>query len=1096
MIERIKGCLENGGRGLIRAPKKHLHSRRHLHSAFWSHGAGNIDLPAWWILFLQTTEPPQAGQHVGSNRSISGEFGSGIQRFFLDFLYPFRTRALIKRLNQSTIAHRRAAETARQQCRQYTFLAENLVNEKLRRRIVHPQESRASRINSELMRIIDNAQTPEDQQLEDVIEIESEEAEHLKILEQTVEHILQDDKIVDFEHLWTCFGEMAHKSEALGYQYLEKVFFRMSSSQHQVDALHSLELFEAIPKASLTKEHHTHAAAAAIVSKSTNTALAQIRTIFDIYPSSILTDVPEVFSLAFNQEEWPVAIEIWYKFWQSPLLYHTSSRELWTYLNEVPVAKLAPLATSAVRFILSLWESFDDDLRGMASEFAIQLAERVFDKEKFPNEPSIYNNFLGGLRQLLGSDALQCFEDAFFRLQSVDDKSYDLAALAVFEDLRELTSYKPSSLMLDIVLKIVRSIRSEAGAIMVLEDYRRHGLKISTFNYNILAEILAHAGQTEQLESLFQDFLREGTPTDDEGALHRQKMFNFQLYVLFKNGQVDEIQRRFEQLQTDYGFVPNCVSYNFVIMAFVDARDDANMLRWYQKMEDKSVRPDCITYATIMGFYASKGDIDAVEDWLEKFEGTGMQMDVNIIDTLVMANVNERRLDIAEEYVRQATREHPRADLTHMWNILLEFYALSKNSQKVFSLQREMQEAGVREDSGTYTTLFLTLCQMSDPDLIYAFFRSPSYDNLGIPRTAVQYALIMSCYIRTNKPHRVKVLYQEMLERKVMPDATIFHALLQAAIKQDEIDGTTGDPNLSHAQKVLDLTVKFMDSVKLGSLVRLKSAMPMTRTEAFLALPFSSMISIYGAAGAFEEVTTLFNRYVNKAIDLGHRGLADMLPMTMLIALMVTHRKANDREEMDKCWRLALEQAERSCRRQGADLTEAGWVLRPRRFDMNRALNPYMEHLAENGSIDDLIRVIDNIRRAGFKLSNSRMNSYVSHLASSPRPSHQYLAFELTERELLQSWGGWKELVGRDTSIKKQFWRKFRDGLRKPGFKHPSNKTFVQLAAVYMDARSGAQVSDDTLSRQRLIRIAPKTVNAILNMPRMDDQSEEQLRRR
>lgn len=99
MLERASTCLETGGRRLLRAPKACIRSRRSLHSTFWRHGAMDLKLPIWWssVAACDRTAVNGTDDDVGGK---SSEASKAFEGQLLDFLYPAKTLALIRRLSQ------------------------------------------------------------------------------------------------------------------------------------------------------------------------------------------------------------------------------------------------------------------------------------------------------------------------------------------------------------------------------------------------------------------------------------------------------------------------------------------------------------------------------------------------------------------------------------------------------------------------------------------------------------------------------------------------------------------------------------------------------------------------------------------------------------------------------------------------------------------------------------------------------------------------------------------------------------------------------------------------------------------------------------
>ena len=110
MLERATACLKSGAaRETLRCVAKAPKSKRMLHSTFWSHGAGDLDLPPWATSMFPIpldlplrhddksgvqhgvqTGQDQRGQHVGHGLT------DGV---FLDFLYPQQALALLNKHN-------------------------------------------------------------------------------------------------------------------------------------------------------------------------------------------------------------------------------------------------------------------------------------------------------------------------------------------------------------------------------------------------------------------------------------------------------------------------------------------------------------------------------------------------------------------------------------------------------------------------------------------------------------------------------------------------------------------------------------------------------------------------------------------------------------------------------------------------------------------------------------------------------------------------------------------------------------------------------------------------------------------------------------
>ncbi|KAI7158987.1 hypothetical protein KC349_g4483 [Hortaea werneckii] len=105
MLERAKACLHSGARDSLRcaqsAPGHHHHhyhhrSTRTLHSSFWTHGAGDLELPPWLLSSNPAHGLSAHGDSSGGKSGIRKRRGrestatveASDGSLFLDFLYP------------------------------------------------------------------------------------------------------------------------------------------------------------------------------------------------------------------------------------------------------------------------------------------------------------------------------------------------------------------------------------------------------------------------------------------------------------------------------------------------------------------------------------------------------------------------------------------------------------------------------------------------------------------------------------------------------------------------------------------------------------------------------------------------------------------------------------------------------------------------------------------------------------------------------------------------------------------------------------------------------------------------------------------------
>ncbi|KAK4505406.1 hypothetical protein PRZ48_003369 [Zasmidium cellare] len=101
MLERATACLKAGARDSLKCAQQAPRSKRRLHSTFWAHGAGGLDLPSWAVSTLPPPDLPLKddsirAKHAPGSQSLPSSTlpNDGL---FLDFLYPPQALALLHR---------------------------------------------------------------------------------------------------------------------------------------------------------------------------------------------------------------------------------------------------------------------------------------------------------------------------------------------------------------------------------------------------------------------------------------------------------------------------------------------------------------------------------------------------------------------------------------------------------------------------------------------------------------------------------------------------------------------------------------------------------------------------------------------------------------------------------------------------------------------------------------------------------------------------------------------------------------------------------------------------------------------------------------
>lgn len=1084
MIERVAGCLKQGGQDLLRPSKKPFRTRRYLHSAFWSHGAGNIDLPAWWRFLLQVHEPNDATTSNSRRRSVSDNMAAGLQGMFFDFLYPVQTHALIRRLNRATRSHRQAAHLAKQGARKYTSVAEDLLAGNTGILSYGRQEKE---------------QENEDDVVEDKAQAMSGKAQ--KLLER-LERLAQPE---DYDELWKLQQDAYEASQPLEGEILKRIFYSLSISERDIDRERSLALFETLSRK--TSLLYTKAVKAALSLKDLDVAVDIHNEAVTENPGSINIGTPDILKHAIQNDKWRLAIDTWYRLWQSQFVYFSVQRDLWKEVDALGLQLLLRRTEKAFGFAYSLKmsastepeESPLQDTAIAARDFALTMAERAFEVRGVEFSPTQYLRLLEKAKTF-GSTSTKCRLHALGQLLSVEDEEHLAAALSLYSELRQEASFAPSQGLLAQMLTAFKTLQRPSAMLMVLEDWQRYlPTRFPSNQYVTIAKVLADSGQAEGMETLLRIFV-DHYKISEVSERVRTRFFNYALRVHYKRADTRTIIQRFDEFQKHYDFVPDIGSYNIIIMTFARVGDVENAISWFEVLKDSGIPLNDNSFHAPIAMFAKRGDTDAVHDLLEELEQHNMKPTMAMIDALVVVNIKNERYEEAEAVIMKALEMDLEGSRTHMWNILLSAHALRADLGKVSALHQQMHRVGVPENSSTYAALLTSLCRAGFVTSAWSITKH-IMPRLGIKRTVFHYAILMDGYLMKREFRMVFHMYNHLLENNIVPTTSVFNALLRAAAWSDkrEMAQNVYQEEFTRARKVLDMTLQYLDPSELSS--------PMPRTyeasaptdEAFISARYEYMIYLYGKDAAFAKVTELYDEYIAKAKELGREDLETSPPMIMLSNLLLVHRRANNDEEVERCWYLALDKNEKMTKRFNTKLSEPGWVLHARRYTISVPLREYMKHLFDCQRFDDMINVVRDVRWAGYELYSHQWNVYVQYLSTSPEPRHQALAFETCENELMQDWPGWSRLASSDGGNVRRSWLFMKRAMRRENRqtinlrekRMVQYKTLVQLASVYRDAVSGIfGVSGKQVSRGELAKVAPITVDAVRELPKIEDREQ------
>ena len=1059
MLERVARCLETRGRASVRGKTKQVRSQRHLHSAFWSHGAGDINLPAWWTLLLQTTAATDTESKTRARTSSRKVIPASLEDIFLDFLYPAQTLALIKRLQRSTSAHHHAAQNVQKYTRSFTSIAQEVVT-----------GVKASDIEDELDETTTVPAADGANERKTICEIINLEHPGLR-----------------YDELWQKYQDLVEKSQSLLPQDLIKMLRCLVNSSRSVDLERALALFEGTPAEMRRAIHYSYAITAALGLSDLDTAVSVHRDALSRTNRPV--GVTAILGFAVNHEVWALAIETWVRLWHNRLSYYTLP-DLWAAVDALPLDDLIQKASAAIDFANATTKNAESTGAEAARDFASELTRHAFTPRGVDFDIHKHAELVNKAKTLDTAD-YSLGSLAFEQLLSVDKQEFGHRALHLYRSLRLNSGWSPAKQNLETITQRLIKARSPSGLMMLYDDWKMYFANMPTRYAISAAKIFSYNGHVEATENVLTDFISQ------HGKPKRIDLYHCMLRVHSRRVDTAEVVRCFDTLQERFGFEPDVKAWNSLISAFVRADNIAEALNYVDKMRNAGLQADSTTYYMLMSYYARRGDRDAVDGLYQQSKAESVPLTTRMVNVIVLVNVNDDKLEDAEQLVQEATEMDLDEPRTFMWNLLLNAHALRKNLNQVSSLYKRMRELGVPFDNMTYAALMTSMTMTKNPDSARKIMDTVM-PRMKLKRTALHYAIVMRGYLGKRQPSKVFRTYRNMLRSGIRPNMSTQNVVLRAAGSVDKLKSSSEErpekpEEYRRAQQTFEQTLANLDPSELAASEPRMFAGPNPLPEAFYSSYFEYLIFLYGSNGAIDKAAELYDRLITSPLPLrgDSKRIEESPPIRLLSALMATHRRTNDDSEMQRCWNLALEKSEQLACKSKADTFRQGWVLHARRFVINAPLREYITYLTDHDRIDDLMNTIRNLLHAGYALNSVNWNKYIQALAGSRDPTHRNLAFRMCERELIPGWPGWQSFGNVAFGMKAKWQKNEKTWVGILKLKGPSYVTLVVLTRTYMEAK----VREGGGAAKILEGVAPKTVDTIVNMPRLEDQEQSEILR-
>jgi pentatricopeptide repeat-containing protein PET309 len=1058
MLERTAGCLETGSlRRLLPGSKKSLKSRRMLHSTFWNHGAGELELSPVWTALIRGHEVTVDNQDEKTSKHNSPN-ASGL---FLDFLYPSGAVKLVRQCS-SWGSERQETRRLRPGARRFEHRLYTSLAQDARKLSIVPDSDTKSEKSQVVVTGVDT-------------EAALDQSSLAESPQQSLEELLGTQRSNDYEEAWRQY-KLRDSNQQI--QIAPQLLKYLSKSSREIDSIRTLSIFNIIT----TSTDADAATDAEIYQAILNSSLqvGNVAQAIEMHKEIVTRfEVPlgsdTLLAFLIDHASWELAFEAWGRF-QGRNKERTFQYNVWGVLDksESLQQKAVELAEYEKKNNLMRIKTTGTDMSRFVSQVIVRALIPKSKKAHFQSSSFL---FLLDTLNRLEADTPQIYDRA---IEELVEQNRPKLAMECYRQYRQRTSRSVSRSVLHAVLNISCRNHSDIDIQQVLEDWYRFYGKPSRRAIRLCIREFASRGDVTTVKSLFSQHFpelkeRRGLADDIAPLLH----------VHAKRGDLTEVIAIFDNMEATYGTKPNLRCFNILLNSYCRAHDFDGAFSRFETMVDDGLKPDHYTFGTLMAMCVTRGDLPEIMELYQMAESQGVQRSVPMIDCIVLGHLQDGHLTQAERICEDALTMKLDPPLTRMWNYLLTTYAMRRDLENVNRILNRMKKAEIVYDGLTYSALMQALSMIKQPDRAYDILKNVMPE-AGLKATAFHYAVVMGGFLATNQINMVFQVYQRMLKNGVGNTVSTRLMAIKASAIQDQQMAANYETELSTAYSLFYEAFtrsdyqEFIDNNKKGVG---REAVDVS----FSSIYYDFLIFVYGQRGAFHRVKELYQQYKGNSLD----NRKELIPRKILNALITSDFNEGNHEAVQQCWDMAFLHAKIRGKpiraRENASETK---VLPLHALALSKPLQVYMRSLAIQKKSLQLEQTIKDVQAAGFELDNKNWNTYIQLLTRSYR--HK-LAFELCEEKLIGGWTGWARIRWQEPRrnrlpLKVRYWKRDQRSLR------PIFHTFLHLARAMLDLEDAAIYSRTAwLVLKDLEKSCPRTIHAIRTMQRMDSELEREI---
>ncbi|KAI0388838.1 hypothetical protein F5Y17DRAFT_451409 [Xylariaceae sp. FL0594] len=1041
MLERTAACLEPCGLRIIPAHNQPVRSTRQLYTAFWQHGAADIELSRAWQALMHGSIDAAPLLEPARSPSLNAS------AFLLDFLYPTGAISLMRRL---------APVSATQVSRL-------------------PFRLRPSHVSPRLYASSSSAQETEPTALQELdFDAELEQATsavigHAAIAEPddstvfskarhaaAIEGILNAENHESVDEIWNHYKSLDEKTR---HPYVRRVLAFLCKAGRISDSRKISELFCQLDKAEWDS---TFFVTAVTVELNLDNHSRALSIFTEGLRSSALDDTALVDGLdvllaaAFKSPKPEFMERVW-------ALYPDMAGR-WNFDGVTAslkhLASVPDLTNKAIQFPQYVAQRLSDSSDAEADRSALDSLQKILVRRALLTCPdSLVTSLL-----FLTKDPI-AFEEYILLAQAKGKKSMLTDVYMIYRALPDVT---PSRAILHATLRAFAGLQGSpsktlAGVELLWEDWHKFHDAPSRRAYQKHLAFYAARGDKDRVYSLWIEYIERFKTDETVDIFEGSDTFSHLLHVHAVNAEPAEAQKIFDDMRNKFQIDPSVYTWNILLNAYVKADDYDGAIATFENL-CAATKPDKYSYGTIMQMAGERGDLGLTVELYRRARVSGVKANDAMMHSLVDAYCQNDSFKEAEDVCTHAASKG--IVTTRLWNRLLYYQAVRRDLASINRILNTMADKNIPYNQYTYQQLLLglALCRQSQ----HALHLLTVALKEGVFRvTSAHFNIVMGALIRTGEPGLVRRLCWLMKEHGIPMTEDIIFRLSQSLTKWHQLPPKERI-KMKKGKWLAEAFRIFLGIYGADGKQKRRAGVPQARPgsagpttkpimpsellrSAREVYQFGSMTYIFAQLNDTVRVQELVDTYrdIFQGISSADDGV---LPLGMLNAVMLNSLHDKQYDRVKSTWHLLFESAKtaasaRSASHGDTSSDPSDKISAKYRYALCGGLRVMQELLFMEGNPRRVQALVREVLEAGFEVDSKNWNYHVQILVQ----MREYkTAFIICEKRLMANWTGW-QAVRVQESMRNHISLDVRRRGTSPRYLRPTATTLYRLGQAYLE---------------------------------------------